>query len=190
MRRALGIILAVAALTLFGLGLARVANATEQAPHKSYVCKYVGTPGVDERLQTGQNPIFVDNHAIDEDPVVQGSYFTDKQGRSFVLVANTDKLDPEPSAEDCPSVDVSPTPTPTPTDSPTPTPTPTSTGHVKHDCKETRSCWTPTWSPSNGATPGEHPLASTGVDGRLVAGVAILALAGLGALWYARKLSS
>ena len=31
---------------------------------KVYVCKYVGTPGVDERLQTGNNPISVDTSAL------------------------------------------------------------------------------------------------------------------------------
>jgi len=32
--------------------------------HKSYVCKYVDKPGEAERLQTGNNPIWVDNHAL------------------------------------------------------------------------------------------------------------------------------
>ena len=36
------------------------------SPHKVFVCKYVGTPGVDERLKLGQNPISVDLHTIDE----------------------------------------------------------------------------------------------------------------------------
>ncbi len=93
----------LAIATAMVLPFAAVAHAADKTIHKSYVCKYVGTPGVDEVLQTGQNPIWVDNHSIDEDPVVEGSYFTDKQGRSFVLVANTAKLDPEPSADACPA---------------------------------------------------------------------------------------
>src|SRR5690242_8451498 len=57
---------------------------------KYFVCKYVGTPGDDERLQTGQNPISVSGNAIKEDPIIVGSFFADKQGRSYVLeVDNT-----------------------------------------------------------------------------------------------------
>lgn len=54
------------------------------APQKVYVCKYVGQPGVDERLQAGQNPIEVSVNAIRDFQGV-GSWFNDKQGRSFVL---------------------------------------------------------------------------------------------------------
>jgi hypothetical protein len=73
--------------------------------HKAFVCKYVGTPGVNERLQTGQNPIDVDTHAIAESPVVVGSYFNDAQGRSYVLALDTGQ--PDPSVSSCPN----PTPT-------------------------------------------------------------------------------
>lgn len=93
---------AFAMAVAFTLLLSATARAGEEPIHQSYVCKYVGTPGVNETLQTGQNPILVDNHAIGEDPVVEGSYFNDAQGRSYVLVANTAKLDPEPSASQCP----------------------------------------------------------------------------------------
>ena len=74
--------------------------------HKSYVCKYVGTPGVDERLQTGQNPIWVDNNALvgpKGGETYVGQEFSDKHGRSVVIVANTKKLDPEPGVGQCPS---------------------------------------------------------------------------------------
>jgi hypothetical protein len=69
---------------------------------KYFVCKYVGKPGVDETLQTGQNPISVSGNAIPETPVVVGSFFADAQGRSLVLVQDTGQ-DPEPSASDCPA---------------------------------------------------------------------------------------
>ncbi|MFY9227700.1 MAG: hypothetical protein WAO28_00005, partial [Candidatus Microsaccharimonas sp.] len=36
----------------------------DSEPKKVFVCKYVGTPGVDERLQTGNNPISVSVNAI------------------------------------------------------------------------------------------------------------------------------
>ena len=78
---------------------------------KVYVCKYVGTPGVDERLQTGQNPIDVSVNAIAEDPVVVGSFFNDAQGRSFVLAFDTGQT--PPTAADCPAVGVPPTQTTT-----------------------------------------------------------------------------
>src|SRR3954468_4529014 len=87
--------------------------ATPGTPHKSYVCKYVGKPGVDERLQTGQNPIFVDNAALLGGPgeTFVGQEFKDAHGRSIVIVANTLKLDPEPDVSDCPSPGVPDEPT-------------------------------------------------------------------------------
>jgi hypothetical protein len=73
--------------------------------HKSYVCKYVNTPGGGTELaQTGQNPIWVDNHAIaGKDDVSVGDKFNDAQGFSVVIIANTAKLNPEPSIDACSS---------------------------------------------------------------------------------------
>lgn len=86
------------------VGFVAPAQATPPDPaHKDYVCKYVGKPGVDERLQTGQNPIWVDTAAT------EGTWFNDRQGRSYVLIADTLKLDPEPDVSQCPP----PTPPPT-----------------------------------------------------------------------------
>jgi hypothetical protein len=183
---------------MLGVMLATCVTAAQaEAPqvHKSYVCKYVGTPGVDEVLQTGQNPIWVDNHSLGDHTATLtfvGEEFTDAQGRSIVIVANTAKLDPEPSVEDCPAVDVSPTPTPTETVTPTPTPTettppPTTPPPSTHSHTPT---WTPTWTPTNGATPGEHPLASTGMtNGERAAAAAAAGLTGLGlgSLYLARR---
>ena len=67
---------------------------------KVFVCKYVGTPGVDEVLQTGQNPISVSVNAIPLDPVEVGSEFADAQGRSVVIAFDVGQ--PEPSPDDCP----------------------------------------------------------------------------------------
>jgi hypothetical protein len=72
----------------------------DEAPSKVFVCKYVGTPGVDEVLQTGQNPIDVSVNAIGEDPVVIGSYFNDAHGRSYVLAYDTGQ--DEPDVSECP----------------------------------------------------------------------------------------
>jgi len=74
---------------------------------KVFVCKYVGKPGVDERLQTGNNPISVSVNAIKVDPVVVGAYFADAQGRSFVLAYDVGQ--PEPNVSACPQPDVPPT---------------------------------------------------------------------------------
>lgn len=70
---------------------------------KVYVCKYVGTPGVDERIQTGQNPIEVSVNALGKDwnGTVPG-YFNDAQERSYVLGYVTDAA--APSVLDCPNV--------------------------------------------------------------------------------------
>jgi hypothetical protein len=66
---------------------------------KVYVCKYVGTPGVDERLQTGQNPINPSVNSINVDPVVVGSTFSDAQGYSVVIAF--DEGQTSPTAADC-----------------------------------------------------------------------------------------
>jgi len=69
---------------------------------KVLVCKYVGTPGENERLQTGQNPIEVAVNSInpkDPDSVKVGDEFADKQGRS-VVVAIDGCL---PPVKDCPA---------------------------------------------------------------------------------------
>jgi hypothetical protein len=115
----------IAAASLLALAaLAPSAGPTLAAGEKWFVCKYVGTPGVDEILQTGQNPISVSENAIPLDPVVAGVYFQDSQGRSYVLVEDTGQ--PEPPASQCPPV-TAPTPPPTPTPTPVPAATPTPT---------------------------------------------------------------
>jgi len=86
-------------------------DTTTADARKVYVCKYVGKPGVDERLQTGNNPIDVSVNAIPESPVVVGSFFADAQGRSFVLAFDTGQT--PPTAADCPAVGVPPTETTT-----------------------------------------------------------------------------
>lgn len=107
------IISVIGALVLLGFAASTVLAG---GVHKSYICKYVGTPGVDEVLQTGQNPIFTDNHSLlgHDGTTFVGQQFSDKHGRSIVIVANTEKLDPEPSVEQCPSNEPTPTLTPTP----------------------------------------------------------------------------
>ncbi|KQP78009.1 hypothetical protein ASF37_05165 [Aeromicrobium sp. Leaf289] len=70
-------------------------------PKKVYVCKYVGTPGVDEELQTGQNPIEVSVNALDDGfPGTFPWSFTDAQGRSVAIGYVGDGL-PVLTIEDC-----------------------------------------------------------------------------------------
>jgi hypothetical protein len=85
-------------------GSAMVGSSVSAAPDgdKVFVCKYVGTPGEDERLQTGQNPISVSVNAIPEGATV-GAFFADAQGRSFVLAFDTGQ--PEPPVSECPPPD-------------------------------------------------------------------------------------
>lgn len=112
----------VLAFLLLAVGVTPAHAGNDDKPvHKSYVCKYVGKPGVDERLQMGNNPIWVDNHALGVDgPTYVGQEFNDGQGKSVVIVANTPKLKPEPTVSDCPAPEGPTEPTPTPTPEPTP----------------------------------------------------------------------
>jgi hypothetical protein len=77
-------------------------------------------PGVDERLQTGNNPIRVSGNAADEDndgQVFVGEEFADAQGRSVIVQIEGE----DPGIEACAPTD-GPTdgPTAKPTDGPTP----------------------------------------------------------------------
>jgi hypothetical protein len=133
--RAHHVLRASAWLTALLLLLAAMLPTTMSVAEKWFVCKYVGTPGVDEVLQTGQNPISVSENAIPQDPVVPGTFFADEQGRSYVLVEDTGQPEPDPSL--CPPPQApTPTPTPTPTSAATPTPTPTPAGGVIADTEE------------------------------------------------------
>jgi hypothetical protein len=68
-------------------------TTADTTPHKVFVCKYVGTPGVDERLQTGQNPIDVDIHSL-IGFVAIGAFFQDAQGRSVAIAFDTGQGSP------------------------------------------------------------------------------------------------
>jgi hypothetical protein len=109
MRRAFALILAGLVLILVAIPVAAADN------DKWFVCKYVGTPGVDEVLQTGDNPISVSESAIGISPVVAGAIFADSQGRSLVL--EQDIGQGEPAAECPPTLPPPPTPSPSPSPS-------------------------------------------------------------------------
>jgi hypothetical protein len=149
----------VAVLSMMGLisSLGAGAANAEQKVHKSYVCKYVDKPGEAERLQTGNNPIWVDNHALlgyDGETYV-GQEFKDRQGRSVVIVANSPKLNPEPGIEDCPA------PTPTTTTTTTPTTTTTTTPTTTTTTTPTTTTTTPTTTTTKPTTTTTKPTTTT-----------------------------
>lgn len=173
------------------LGVAQPAHATY---NKVVVCKWVGTPGDGEVLQTGDNPIVVSVNAL-EGKGFDGTFpfeFEDAQGRSVAIRYSENPQDKGDISE-CTS-DESPTPTPTtpPPTTPPPTTPPPTTQPPKHTHTPT---WTPTWTPSfhptNGARPGQHPTALTGSDATpyVMAGGALLVMGGLslGALWLRKR---
>ncbi|MFZ2126372.1 MAG: LPXTG cell wall anchor domain-containing protein [Candidatus Microsaccharimonas sp.] len=78
-------------------------ESSRKMPKKVFVCKYVGTPGVDEALQTGQNPISVSVNSIQNwDGIIPG-YFSDAHDRSYVL--EYDEGQEEPDVSECPDPD-------------------------------------------------------------------------------------
>lgn len=78
------------------------------APAKVFVCKYVGKPGVDERLKAGKNPISVSSSSTGGAAV--GNYFADGQDRSYVIAIDTGQ--PTPSTRACPTAAAPTTVTP------------------------------------------------------------------------------
>ena len=71
---------------------------------KVWVCKFVGTPGVNERLKSGKNPISVSVNSIGHN-TWNGSvpgWFSDAHDRSFVIAYDTGGSGP--SAADCEGV--------------------------------------------------------------------------------------
>lgn len=102
-------------IPLAGVALLTGVALATPAP-KVFVCKYVGTPNVNESLQTGQNPISVSSNAIKNYQGV-GSYFNDAQGRSLVVAEDTGQPDPT-----CPTPQNPPVTTPTPPTGTTTTP--------------------------------------------------------------------
>lgn len=86
-----GVAAVAAAIAVTGTALA---PSTAQAGHaKVFVCKFRGTPGEDEVLKGGKNPISV---AAD---LRVGEWFQDAHGRSVVIAEDFGQ--PAPTPEDC-----------------------------------------------------------------------------------------
>src|SRR5215208_1004490 len=97
-----------AAATIAAVGLLALSAPAHAADANSqvWVCKYVRTPGGDEVLKAGKNPIEVNGHSVDQDKDGQiffGDQFADAQGRSVVVQIDGK----DPGADSC-----SPTPPP------------------------------------------------------------------------------
>jgi hypothetical protein len=149
--------LSLAGSTLILPSAALASDASDDSsPHKVFVCKYVGTPGVDEALKLGQNPISVDLHTIDEyrtfDGDIEslvGGHFPDAHGRSFVIAV--DRGQPEPPVTACPSPSSGETPSaspsPSPIETPAPSPIETPTASPSETPDETGPNATPTPTP-------------------------------------------
>jgi hypothetical protein len=145
---------AALAVWVFAFGGEDRSSATNDEPHKVFVCKYVGTPGDDERLQTGQNPISVDIASLDGPPVI-GQFFTDKQGRSVVIAFDTGQ--PEPPVTACPTV-LPPPPGPTTT---TAGPTTTTAGPTTTTAAPTTTTAAPTTTTKPPTTTTKPPTTTT-----------------------------
>ena len=70
----------LAAASMLALAIIGPASAAAADNAKWFVCKYVGTPGVDETLQSGNNPISVSESAIPVSPVVPGASSVTRRG--------------------------------------------------------------------------------------------------------------
>ena len=79
-----------AAATIAAVGLVALSAPAhaDDANSQVWVCKYVRTPGEDEVLSPGKNPIKVNGHSVDQDKdgqIFVGDQFADAQGRSVVV---------------------------------------------------------------------------------------------------------
>jgi hypothetical protein len=95
-KRLIAALVAACLATLGVIGLATSSSARPDNTTKAWVCKYVGTPGEDERLKNGNDGlVWVSTQAA------QGTYFNDAHGRSYVLSIGT--RDQRPDASLCPA---------------------------------------------------------------------------------------
>ncbi|HEY6416858.1 MAG TPA: hypothetical protein VIX41_11485 [Acidimicrobiales bacterium] len=156
------VLLVLTLLVLAGCATAAV-SGQELPSDKVFVCKYVGTPGVDERLQTGQNPISVSINSIPAGvPIEVGSIFADAQGRSLIIAFDVGQ--PEPSPEDCPQTPPPPTTTTTEVTTSTSTTTtvaPTTTGTVATTTTGVPTTPSPPTSTTTPTTTTSVPSSST-----------------------------
>ena len=154
-RRRLLSLAAATGIAAVGLvGLSSTAHAAD-ANSKVWVCKYVRTPGGNEVLKAGKNPIEVSGHSVDKDKdgqVFVGDQFADGQERSVIV--QIEGSDPGPGI-------CSPVPPVTPENPDTPGGTPGTPG---------------TGAPGTGGEGSGMPLGLLG-GGVLLTGAGLLAAA-------------
>jgi hypothetical protein len=143
-----------AATTIAAVGLVALSAPAYAADANSqvWVCKYVRTPGGDEVLKEGQNPIKVSGNSVDkpkDGQVFVGDQFADAQELSVVVQIDGD----DPGLDSC-------SPTPPPKTSPTPSPTGGTTPG--------------TGAPHTGGESGDVPVGLVG-GGVLLVGAALVA---------------
>ncbi len=154
--------------------------APKQDAKKVWVCKYVGKPGVDERLKPGKNPINVAWQSTNGEGPTIGATFNDAQGLSVVVaIGGKDAL---PAGFTCPTTSKPTTPTtpPKPTKTTKP-PKPTKTTTPPKPTKTTKPTPTKTTKPSTtpAGTPTTQPPAG-GAGGGTTPGVGAPATGGAG----------
>ena len=94
-RRGTAMALAIGVAMLGGIAVATNAQAAPRTD-KAWVCKYVGTPYVNETIKKGNyGLVWVDSSAT------QGTWFNDRHGSSFVLLYGPHA--PKPDASQCPA---------------------------------------------------------------------------------------
>ena len=126
-----------------------------------WVCKYVGTPGDDEVLKEGENPIEVNGNSVDKDKdgqVFVGDQFADAQGRSVVVQIEGE----DPGADSC-------SPTPPPVVPPTTPP-----NRRPPTARPTEGTTPGTAAPDTGGEGGDVPAGLVG-GGVLLVGAAVVA---------------
>ena len=139
---------------LTACGVSQATGQENPPPNpKWFVCKYVSTPGEDERLQTGDNPISVSENAFPAGVIpAVGVEFNDAQGRSVIIAEDVGQV-PEPNRNDCPPPNTTTTTTTTEaTTSTTTTTPPTSTTTTSPPTTTTSSTTTTTTSTVPGQT--------------------------------------
>ena len=187
-----------AAATIAAVGTVVLSAPAQGADASSqvWVCKYVTTPGGNEILAPGKNPIKVSGHSVDQDKdgqVYVGDEFVDAQGRSVVVQIGGE--DPGPGAclttpTETPTATSTATPTGTSTATPTgtSTATPTGTSTATPTATPTKTPTAaptapPTNPPSGQSTPGAVAPRTGGqgsdIPGGLIGGGVLLMGAGL-----------
>lgn len=111
MKKIMFVVAATLSLAILASTSALGSHAPDDAGLKVWVCKYVGTPGVDETLKPGNDGLVdVSVNSLSGYSGV-GSYFNDAQGRSFAIGPEHYANDNPGPAGTCPGGD-----TPPPTD--------------------------------------------------------------------------